>query len=719
MSFSPIEDTGSTDLERETQRYRPQVQILNVETEEERFPRPTVSAWRCNLAALSQRRNMLFTAQVDDIYVWIPRGPHQLLGSQPEMIIHPAMKQPNAPGYIDRSRPHTINHILVDDLGVDEVLLLATDSGNVTGYNVEAIFSAINRSAKYGGARPFDAHEVKPFFAEHVQLSAWGLATHKFARLIAVSANTGVITVFAFALVDAVPERDGSSPSSSENSNMGGFDVLENTWVSIDSASLMEELKKDIPNHRTRNLRLTYNGHIENIPCVSFANFELDPNALWMVSTDIVNRVLLWRIWDRLTPVKSTSYDCSRGGREQRGWFVLPLHPRRVQQHHFKSDACGCEPKPKMINGRMVFDVTEAADHVEARSDLASQKVAAEEYATISNLTLPDDIFPLNGPVHTESQLQPSSSEHGHTTLEASETASHPTASGTIHIVTEVPQNYGVASPRRSIRVRRGISNLIEEENEQWGLDRAVDADRLRGFFRFRDVPHPCNPRFFPILHFSGNNITLDPYPLDDELRTLSRSPLESLLENSMFTSCDRLNLVKYIPELGIVIAASQAGGVAIITLTWQEEIGHTFRLDWLLPFPTQERDDECPTPPLMGLAASPMPGFEIPPDVPCIPRDVNPKDRLRFNHRLLNPDKDEACAATPPECGASSPFGDVTAGSEDPNLTIPETHAYASDIYQPHETWHGYHPSRHYRLLLLFCDLTVMSYEFWHDWRG
>lgn len=228
------------------------------------------------------------------------------------------------------------------------------------------------------------------------------------------------------------------------------------------------------------------------------------------------------------------------------------------------------------------------------------------------------------------------------------------------------------------------------------------------------------NPRFFPILHFSGNNVTLDPYPLDDELRTLSRSPLESLLEHSMFTSCDRLNLVQYLPELGIVVAASQAGGVAIITLTWQEEIGHTFRLDWLLPFPTQERDDECPTPPLMGIAASPMPGFEMPPDVPCIPRDVNPKDRLRFNHRLLNPDKDEPCVATPPECGASSPSDpNVSPGSDYPNLTIPETHAYASDIYQPHETWHGYHPSRHYRLLLLFCDLTVMSYEFWHDWRG
>ena len=123
-----------------------------------------------------------------------------------------------------------------------------------------------------------------------------------------------------------------------------------------------------------------------------------------------------------------------------------------------------------------------------------------------------------------------------------------------------------------------------------------------------------------------------------------------------MFTSCDRLNLVQYLPELGIVVAASQAGGVAIITLTWQEEIGHTFRVDWLLPFPTQERDDECPTPPLMGIAASPMPGFEMPPDVPCIPRDVNPKDRLRFNHRLLNPDGDEPSTATRPNAGLPVP---------------------------------------------------------------
>ncbi|CAI7564656.1 unnamed protein product [Penicillium viridicatum] len=661
MSSPLSEDTCSTDTEREPPRYRPQVQILNVETDEER-------------AALSQRRNLLFTAQVDDIYVWVPSGPRQLLGSKPEMIIHPVMKEPNSPGYIDRSRPHTINHIIVDDLGVDEVLLLATDSGNVTGYNVEAIFSAINRSAEYGGSRPFDAHEVKPFFAEHVQLSAWGLATHKFARLIAVSANTGVITVFAFALVDVASESDGNSPSSSETSNVGGSDVLESTWVSIDNALSMEELKKDMPYHRTRNLRLSYKGHFENIPCVSFANFELDPNGLWMVSTDILNRVF----------------------------------------HQYQFDACGCEPNLRRINGRMVFEVSRAAEYTASRSVAASKKVALEERATISRLFLPDDVF-LPGGLHTESRPRSLSSERDPTTPEASQTASLASASDSIVTSTGISQDYEVTPPRRSARVRRCIANLIEEENEQWGNDPALDDDFPDALIR-----HPRNPRFFPILHFSGDSITLDPYPLDHGVRSLCREPLESIVGDTIFSSCDRLNLVKYLPELGIVIAASQAGGVAIITLTWQEDIGYTFRLDWLLPFVNQDRNDGCPTPPIMGIAASPMPGFEIPPDVPCIPRDVNPKDRLRFNHRLLNPDKNEPCVTDPPEYGASSPSDpDLSPGSDDPNLTIPETHAYASDIYQPHETWHGYHPSRHYRLILLFCDLTVMSYEFWHDWRG
>jgi hypothetical protein len=62
-----------------------------------------------------------------------------MLGAQPTMIITPMMKQPNARGYISWEFPHAINSLIVDDLGNDEILLLATDSGNVCGYHIETI----------------------------------------------------------------------------------------------------------------------------------------------------------------------------------------------------------------------------------------------------------------------------------------------------------------------------------------------------------------------------------------------------------------------------------------------------------------------------------------------------------------------------------------------------------------------------------------------------
>lgn len=210
------------------------------------------------------------------------------------------------------------------------------------------------------------------------------------------------------------------------------------------------------------------------------------------------------------------------------------------------------------------------------------------------------------------------------------------------------------------------------------------------------------------------------------------------------------MNMVKYIPELGLIVAASQKGRVAIITLTWQAEIGHSFRLDWILPFDSQIENSHGPRVPLMGMAVSPMPGFEKPQDITRIPQDVDPREYIKFGYRVLNPEKDES--ETPSECDSSDSFNPMknnpessSAGQNDPDpstvpknlqsqgsdslsshsedsdyvpeLTLPELHAHASDIYQPQEGWHGYYPSRHYRLLLLSCNHTVMSYEFWHSW--
>lgn len=220
--------------------------------------------------------------------------------------------------------------------------------------------------------------------------------------------------------------------------------------------------------------------------------------------------------------------------------------------------------------------------------------------------------------------------------------------------------------------------------------------------------------------------------------------------------------MVKYIHEVGIVVAASQKGRVAIISLTWQQEIGFAFRIDWIIPFLTQEFHNKRPVIPLLGLAVSPMPGFETPPDVPCIPQGIDPADWLSFNYRSLDADEGNEPPSRPsssstsyhqksapvsrpiptnqsmsssdsgPESESeaeseSGPESEADNLSEDVSLsdrvshdhTLPELHAQASSGYRPDEPWHGSHPSRHYRLLLLYADHTVMSYEFWHDWNN
>lgn len=244
---------------------------------------------------------MLFAAYNDKIYVWAPSAVSQALGTKPEMIITPVYRRSRGGGYISSNCPHAINNLLLGDLGLEEVLLAATDSGNVCGYRVEAIFSALERAARDGIARPVDGPEIDPFLLEFVEDSAWGLAIHKYARLIAVSANTGNITVFAFALVD--PEERNLDPDRPvETTN---FTDNDQKWLHIHTRTKWLWLRDTMPNgYRKRNVKITYTGHFANIPCVSFFSSVDDPNGVWMISTDIENRVMVWKIWESLSPVK-------------------------------------------------------------------------------------------------------------------------------------------------------------------------------------------------------------------------------------------------------------------------------------------------------------------------------------------------------------------------------------------------------------------------------
>ncbi len=80
----------------------------------------------------------------------------------------------------------------------------------------------------------------------------------------------------------------------------------------------------------------------------------------------------------------------------------------------------------------------------------------------------------------------------------------------------------------------------------------------------------------------------------------------------------DRMNMIHQIPSLGIVAIASQVGRVALLTMTkLKSHSEHNasllgFRVEHILPFRSQEDRGERPEVPLLGLAVGPMQGHGL-----------------------------------------------------------------------------------------------------------
>lgn len=173
------------------------------------------------------------------------------------------------------------------DLGEEEIVACACDDGDVLAYHTRAVFHALERRSASDGFGDKYGDNIRPFFNENVGWSGWGIAIHKASRMIAVSANTHEITVFAFAL---------SSNDLKSNPNSSVDHVA---WRSASkSVSRNSPLaRRPSPTKRDQNLRILLEGHWNNIPNISFCNTDDDPEGCWLVSTDIDGEMLVWDIW--------------------------------------------------------------------------------------------------------------------------------------------------------------------------------------------------------------------------------------------------------------------------------------------------------------------------------------------------------------------------------------------------------------------------------------
>lgn len=152
-------------------------------------------------------------------------------------------------------------------------------------------------------------------------------------------------------------------------------------------------------------------------------------------------------------------------------------------------------------------------------------------------------------------------------------------------------------------------------------------------------------------IRIKANDLTPIAYDSVVCARGLSQKMPRSL---TSLRHVERLNMILQIPELGAVAIANQAGRVMLLTMTNSAEYRCGFRVDWILPLRTQEEKELRPEVALMGMAVGPIQGREA-------------MDKYsRFD--------------------------------------LPDQHS--------EERWNPLGYPRRYRLFLIYCDHTVLSYE-------
>jgi len=235
-----------------------------------------MKGWRCELTALSHLYNLYFIACNDTILVYQPEFPDQNLALEPPLVLHPPVSSQGLEPGIDPDDPHSITRLLVDFLGNDEVLLATCDDGDVVGYRIAEIQRALN---ELSGSELHDEVDYAPpqiplFLHRNIGASAWGLAIHREARIIAISANTHEVTILALALAS----MEGESPELDASDSIAATDEAD---------------PADFPSPRKHNNFFTLKAS-HNVPAVSFNNNDEDPSGRWLFGTCITGQVWLW-----------------------------------------------------------------------------------------------------------------------------------------------------------------------------------------------------------------------------------------------------------------------------------------------------------------------------------------------------------------------------------------------------------------------------------------
>jgi hypothetical protein len=435
---------------------------------------------------------------------------------------------------------------------------------------------------------------------------------------------------------------------------------------------------------------------------------------------------------------------------------VLALDPRSFRTHGLYTEACGGKPYIRREYGPPVLDITNISQNVRDSSTL---------FDSFQPLFRDDEEEPSFPDIFDSESFIGKASRHSIITQNRSTDSSSRTDQDITASDRRIGDNVAQQTSADALSVppashdrnddffsEEHINDNIEYEEPEGSMDTDWDhrvqnvldvlssipdfsneAEAVISEYAYQATPTPRirGYRFtdFPILYFSETDIQLLENPLSQPSAVVCAGPLRQHFSHTVYTidSFDRFNMVKYLPEDGIVIAATQKGRAAIISLGRVSGGAFTLRIHWILPLASQERHGERPLMPLLGIAVSPIQGFEKAPDVPDVPYKASSQDDISFHYRFHDKGGADWCENVStwgkyegPSDEEDEQSDDNSSTSEDMSgPTDAECHGAANWTYQPSEPWQGWNPSRRYRLLLTYADHTVLSYEFWYEWSG
>lgn len=545
------------------------------------------------------------------MFVYIPQYHIQALPPDPALIVASHTSTPARPGYIDARRPHAINNLIVQCLGNEEIIATVRDDGDVDAFFVRQIIHAIERRAETGSSVRVEADEVKPFFQSNVGLSAWGLAIHSEARILATSANTHSITIFKFGLVDA---NEQDQPQEGEEMDESG----------VQSAR-----------HRKTDVTEQVLNGTSNIPHIAFCNTGDDPEARWLLTTDIGGFCRSIDLWEMQTAQTfrfgSQAYvSIHDHDRFNSGWTIMFLDKRSfLPENNFRA-ALGFEDgevDSGVQSEQTLWDIASSLPHVPDASErfgLPRRQSRRERSSTSRSST-----EPATADASPNEQSSQSDDNEDVTMTEAEQDDEDELSEDDTFYVDMDSEDEGTEDSF-SFSAMYGGRRIFGNEPRAFHFNNKSICDDL-----------PC-----PILHTSVRNVyLLQPPHCPASQKSASEAAftpptvgftnaLRQLIPSqcSWINSIERLNMSSYIPAIGVVVLASQKGRVVVLSLTKLSRYAdfptpkyskskcppntvYAMRVERILPFASQEIGGQRPFQPLAGIATGPMQGTEHFPD--------------------------------------------------------------------------------------------------------